>query len=308
MPAFAQAATQSIARRPSIERDRTIFILLMLAPSMVLLVGLTILPFLIGLWLSFTDYLLTSPPARFIAFGNYLELLGSAEFWAAFRVSLVFTTACAVVQTVLGVAIAVLLVGVGRGQALWRTLFIAPLAITPIAAIFTFRMMFNPGLGVFNYLLRLVGIPAQNWLGSGEMAMISLVLVDTWQWTPFVLLVVAGGLASLPDEPFEAAKLDGASGWQTFWYVTLPMLKPFIAVALLFRAIDAFKAFDLIYVLTAGGPGTTTTTLNVFAYKQAIEFLALGRGSAIAILIMIIITVVAQFFLRRSGLFTVTQP
>jgi multiple sugar transport system permease protein len=294
--------------RSSADRDRRFFILLMLAPTLLLLAGLTLLPFLIGFWLSFTDYLLTAPPARFIAFGNYVELLGSAEFWTAFRVSLVFTTACAVLQTALGVAVAVLLVGAGRGQALWRTLFIAPLAITPIAAIFTFRMMFNPGLGVFNYLLRLIGIPAQNWLGTSEMAMISLVLVDTWQWTPFVLLIVAGGLASLPDEPFEAAKLDGASGWQTFRYVTLPMLKPFIAVAFLFRAIDAFKAFDLIYVLTAGGPGTATTTLNVFAYKQAIEFLQLGRGSAIAILIMVIITIVAQIFLRRSRLFTVTNP
>jgi multiple sugar transport system permease protein len=185
---------------------------------------------------------------------------------------------------------------------LLRTLYIAPLAVTPIAAIFTFRMMYNPGSGIFNYLLRLIHVAPQNWLGTPGMAFVSLVIVDAWQWTPFIVLVVAGGLASLPAEPFEAAWIDGANPWQIFRFVTLPMLTPFLVIAVLLRAIDAFKTFDLIYVLTGGGPGTATTTLNVFAFKQAIEFTELGRGSAIAIIVMIIITTASQIVLRRTGL------
>jgi multiple sugar transport system permease protein len=283
-------------------RSRAGFVLVMLAPAVALLFAFTIVPFLVSVWLSLTDYMLARPPAVFIGLGNYTDLLLSPEFWEAFWISLVFTTATTLVETVMGVAVAVLLVGLGRSAAILKMIYIAPLAVTPIAAIFTFRMMFNPGAGVFNYLLRLVGGPTPNWLGDRTMAFVSLVIIDAWQWTPFIILIIAGGLASLPSEPFEAAWIDGARPWEIFRYITLPMLKPFLVVAVLFRAIDAFKTFDVIYVLTGGGPGTATTTLNVYAFKQAIEFTELGRGSAIAIIITIIITLVSQLVLRRSGL------
>lgn len=288
-------------------RERGHFILLMLIPAIVLLAGLILVPFLVGLGLSFTDYILSLPPARFAGFDNYLSLLSSPEFWASLRITLIFTVCSVALQTALGLGLAVLLHEETRGVPVLRAIYLLPMAVTPIAAVFTFRMMFNPGLGVFNHLLTSIGLPAQDWLGTGNMALFSLILLDTWQHTPFILLIVAGGLASLPNDPFEAARIDGASQWQIFRLITLPLLKPFLAIALLFRSIDAFKTFDIIYVLTAGGPGTATTTLNMYAYKQAIEFVSLGYGASVAIVMLVIIVIVTQLFLRRSRLLTVAE-
>mgnify|MGYP003866776351 CR=1 FL=1 len=176
------------------------------------------------------------------------------------------------------------------------------MAITPIAATFTFRLMFNPSLGVLNYFMKVLGFEPQAWLASPSTALISLIIVDTWQWTPFILLICLGGLASLPNEPFEAAKVDGANSFQIFHRITVPMLYPFISLALLFRSIDAFKTFDIIYVLTSGGPGILTRTLNLYAYKQGIEFLSMGYAGSIAIVMLIITIVVAQLFLRKNQL------
>jgi multiple sugar transport system permease protein len=290
------------SRAPFKADSESRFIFLMLVPAVVLLFGLTVVPFLTSVWLSLTDYLLTDPPARFIGLGNYVELFTSADFWKALWTSLVFTVAAVALESAIGICIAVVLHGETRLIGFLRTVYLVPLAITPVAALFTFRMMLNPGLGVVNYLLRQVGIPAQDWLGSHSMALMSLILVDAWQWTPFMFLIIVGGLASLSQEPFEAAELDGASTLQIFFYITLPLLKPYLYIAALFRSIDAFKTFDLIYVLTAGGPGTATTTVNLYGYKQAIEFLSLGRGAAIAIIIMIIMAIYANVLLRRTAL------
>ena len=184
----------------------------------------------------------------------------------------------------------------------FNSIYLLPLAITPIAATFTFRLMFNPSLGVLNYFLKVLGLPPQAWLASPSTALISLIVVDTWQWTPFILLICLGGLASLPNEPFEAAKVDGANSWQVFSKITVPMLYPFISLALLFRSIDAFKTFDIIYVLTSGGPGVLTRTLNLYAFKHGIEFLSMGYAGSIAIVMLIITIVVAQIFLRKNKL------
>ncbi|MEI4472208.1 carbohydrate ABC transporter permease [Frigidibacter sp. MR17.24] len=282
-------------------RELRIFIALMLAPALALLAAFTMLPFAVSVWLSATDYMLSNPPTRFIGLGNYVELLGAAEFWAALRRSAVFVTLAVTLETVAGLVLALALFRTAeRWSGRLRTLFILPLAVTPVAAIFTFRMMLNPGLGVTNHLLSLVGLPAQDWLGSGVLAMGSLVIVDAWHWTPFMILILSGGLASLPAEPVEAARIDGAREWQVLRYVTLPMLMPFVTIAVLLRAIDALKAFDAFYILTGGGPGQSTTTLNVFAFKEALEFTALGRGSAIAILMMGLIILMSQLLLRRT--------
>ncbi|SEG69396.1 carbohydrate ABC transporter permease [Bosea lathyri] len=304
MTMATKAAAGSAA---SWRRERGYFILMMLTPAIVLLTGLILVPFVVGFGVSFTDYILSLPPAQFAGFGNYLKLVSTPEFWDALRVTLIFTVASVALQTVIGLGLAVLLHEETRGVPVLRAIYLLPMAVTPIAAVFTFRMMFNPSLGVFNHLLVSMGLPPQDWLGTGNMALFSLVLVDTWQHTPFILLIIAGGLASLPGEPFEAAKIDGATPWQIFYMVTLPLLKPFLAIALLFRSIDAFKTFDIIYVLTAGGPGTATTTLNMYAYKQAIEFVSLGYGSSVAIVMLAIITIVTQIFLRRSRLLTVAD-
>jgi multiple sugar transport system permease protein len=297
---FQQGARDKVQRGGHSARGRFVFFMSM--PAVILLVAITVVPFVTSVGLSFTDYLLTSPPARFNGLRNYVTLLTSTEFWDSTWTSFLYTVGAVALQTIIGVGIAVILHHETKFAAFFRTVYLIPLAITPIAGFFTFRMMLNPSLGVVNYLLRQIGMPPQDWLGSHAIALLTLILVDTWQWAPFTLLIVVGGLASLPLEPFEAAELDGASRLQTFFYITLPLLKPFIFVAVLFRSIDAFKTFDLIYVLTAGGPGRSTTTLNLYGYKQAIEFLSLGYGAAIAIVIMIIMTIFATFFVRWTDI------
>ena len=284
-------------------KERNKFIILMLMPATILLVGLTLFPFIVSLILSFTDYSLLRPgQTKFIFLDNYIELMKTDEFWIALRVTVVFTVLAVSVQVVLGVVFATLLHNENTNVSLLRTLYLLPLAITPIAATFTFRLMFNPSLGVLNYFMKLLGLEPQAWLASPNTAMLSLIIVDTWQWTPFILLICLGGLASLPNEPFEAAKVDGASSWQIFTKITVPMLYPFIGLALLFRSIDAFKTFDIIYVLTSGGPGILTRTLNLYAFKHGIEYLSMGYAGSIAIVMLIITIVVAQIFLRKNKL------
>ena len=284
-------------------KQKNRFILLMLMPATILLVGLTLFPFIVSFILSFTDYSLLRPgQTKFIFLENYIELMKTDDFWIALRVTVVFTIFAVFIQVVLGVIFANLLHHETRNIFFLRTIYLLPLAITPIAATFTFRLMFNPSLGVLNYFMKVLGLPPQAWLASPSTALISLIVVDTWQWTPFILLICLGGLASLPNEPFEAAKVDGANSWQVFSKITVPMLYPFISLALLFRSIDAFKTFDIIYVLTSGGPGVLTRTLNLYAFKHGIEFLSMGYAGSIAIVMLIITIVVAQIFLRKNKL------
>ena len=284
-------------------KQKNRFILLMLMPATILLVGLTLFPFIVSFILSFTDYSLLRPgQTKFIFLENYIELMKTDDFWIALRVTVVFTIFAVFIQVVLGVIFANLLHHETRNISFLRTIYLLPLAITPIAATFTFRLMFNPSLGVLNYFMKVLGLPPQAWLASPSTALISLIIVDTWQWTPFILLICLGGLASLPNEPFEAAKVDGANSWQVFSKITVPMLYPFISLALLFSSIDAFKTFDIIYVLTSGGPGVLTRTLNLYAFKHGIEFLSMGYAGSIAIVMLIITIVVAQIFLRKNKL------
>ncbi len=297
----------TIRRRPaasSAKRDRTRFVVLMLAPATILLIGLTIIPFAVSVAVSFTDYSLTAPNAiAFTGLGNYLRLFTSAEFQNAVRVTVEFTVAAVALELVLGVGIAALLHHETRAVTALRLVYLMPLAITPVAAVFTFRIMLNPSIGVFNYLLRLVGMHPVDWLGTPGMALVSLILVDAWQWTPFILLIAAGGLSAMDEEPLEAAAMDGAGPFRIFFHHTLPLLFPYLVVAVVFRTIDAFKTFDIIFVLTGGGPGIATRTLNLLAYKNGIEFLSMGYAAALAIVMLVFTIVASQALLRRADLF-----
>lgn len=157
--------------------------------------------------------------------------------------------------------------------------------------------MLNVSYGVINYLLGVVGLPQPDWTGGGGSAPVTLVLVDIWQWTPFVLIILAGGLASIPTDAYEAAAVDGANGWRTLRYVVLPLLRPYILVAVLFRSIDALKTFDSVQILTAGGPGSATTMLNYYVFQQGISYLSFGRAAAASTILLVIATVLARALL-----------
>ena len=283
--------------------SRTAFIVLMLAPTTLLLLGVTLFPFAAALAMSLTNYSLIRPDQlAWIGLENYADLLGSVEFWMALRVTAVFTFFAVAVQMVVGTGVALLLHYEARRVAWLRVVYLLPMAITPVAATFTFRMMFNPSLGVVNHIFKSLGLPPQDWLGSPSTALFSLLVVDTWQWAPFIMLIAAAGLAAMDEEQLEASQMDGATFGQMLRHQVLPMLTPYLAFALVFRAIDAFKTFDIIFVLTGGGPGTLTRTLNLLTYKHGIEFLSMGYAAAISIVMLVVAILASQVFLRRLRL------
>ena len=181
-----------------------------------------------------------------------------------------------------------------------RGLFIMPMMATPVAIALVWTMMFHPQLGVLNYLLSLVGIPPQLWVFHPDTVIPSLVLVETWQWTPLVMLIVLGGLAAIPTEPYESALIDGASFWQMFRYITLPLITPFLFVAAMIRMIDALKSFDIIFAITQGGPGSASETINLYLYSVAFVYYDIGYGSAIAVVFFVLIVVLAAVMLYHA--------
>jgi multiple sugar transport system permease protein len=178
-----------------------------------------------------------------------------------------------------------------------RGLFIMPMMATPVAIALVWTMMFHPQLGVLNYLLSLIGLPAQLWVFDPGTVIPSLVLVETWQWTPLVMLIVLGGLAALPIEPYESAMIDGANFWQRFRYITLPLILPFIFIAGMIRLIDALKSFDIIFAITQGGPGNASETINLYLYSVAFVYYDVGYGSAIALVFFVLIVMLAAVML-----------
>ncbi len=173
-----------------------------------------------------------------------------------------------------------------------------PMMATPVAIALVWTMMFHPQLGVLNYLLTSVGLPPSEWVYAPGTVIPTLVMVETWQWTPLVMLIVLGGLASLPTDPYEAARLDGANGWQVFRHVTLPLVWPFIMVAAVIRGVDALKAFDTIFVISNGGPGTSSETLNILLYLQAFSFYDIGYASAVVVVFFVLILLVTMLMLH----------
>jgi multiple sugar transport system permease protein len=178
-----------------------------------------------------------------------------------------------------------------------RGLFIMPMMATPVAVALVWTMMFHPQLGVLNYILSLFGLPAELWVFHPGSVIPSLVMVETWQWTPLVMLIVLGGLSAIPSEPYESARIDGANAWQMFRYITLPLITPFIFVASMIRMIDAVKSFDIIFAITQGGPGSASETINLYLYSVAFVYYDIGYGSAIAVVFFVLIVVLAAIML-----------
>ena len=273
-----------------------------LVPAGVVVFAVIVFPWLFTLYMSVHDWHLGGNMS-WAGAANYKRLLIDERFkWAIIR-TLYFTVMAVVFPVVLGVAAAVCFQRNFRFRGIARTIFIMPMMATPVAVALVWTMMFHPQLGVLNYLLTSVGLPPSSWSYDSSTVIPTLVLVETWQWTPLVMLIVLGGLASLPLDPYEAAKLDGASGWEMFWHISLPLVWPHIVVALVIRTIDALKAFDLIFVISNGGPGTSSETLNLYLYLQGFAFYDMGYASAIVVVFFIIILMISLvlFGMRRPA-------
>lgn len=262
---------------------------LFIAPAAIVLLLMVVFPFIYTAYLSFHEWFAAGPPPRFNGIVNYISLLSDERFLNSLVRTLVFTVLSVSVEVVLGIALALMFAEPFFGRGVARTAFMLPMVATPVAISLVWLLMFEPATGVLNYLLKLIGIGPSLWVNDSFLALPALVLVDVWQWTPIVMLMVLGGLTSLSEEPFEAARIDGASPWQLFRYLTLPMLRPYIVVAALFRGIDALKTFDSIYVITHGGPGFASETLNLYIYSTAFDYLHFGYSSAMLVVFFVIV-------------------
>jgi len=270
------------------------------APAVVVVALIIVYPVLYTGWMSLQEWFASSlTPPHFIGLANYAQILtADARFREAFFRTLYFAALVVAAETVLGVAMALLFNREFWGRGLIRTLSILPMVATPTAVALIFVMMYHPTLGVMNYLVTRVGLGPFTWTYSSRTALYALALVDVWEWTPLIMLIALAGLAALPKEPYESAVIDGATGLGTLRHITLPLLRPIIVVAILFRAIDAIKTFDIIFVMTQGGPANATETINLYLFNQAFAYFNMGYASAIAVALFAIVMGAALILMK----------
>ncbi|MDB5078429.1 MAG: binding-protein-dependent transport system inner rane component [Chloroflexi bacterium] len=268
-------------------------------PAIIIVGVITVLPLLNTIIISFQSYKLARPQDReFVGLANYLTLFSEPRVGTAVTNTVIYTLVTVITSLVLGLAIAILIQGLTIGKPLLRAIFVAPMLLTPAVVGVMWRFLLNAQAGIFNYFSSSLGFGNPDWLGTPGLAMFSIIVVDVWQWTPYVFLVMLAGLESLPQEYLEAAHIDGASSWQRFRYIVLPYLTPLLLIATLFRFTWAFRGFDHIYTLTQGGPGNATETLALSVWRTGFVGLDLGVASAISVVMMLVLTIFSLVILR----------
>lgn len=255
------------------------------APAVIILFLLFVIPIVYTVYLSFHSWNFSPrQPPLFNGIQNYIELVNEPRFHRAIFNTFYYTILALPVELVLGIGMALLFNRTFPGRGILRTIFLFPMMATPVAAMMGWRMLISPDVGIFGLVSSIFHVPPFAPLASDTWIIPTIAVIDTWQWTPFVTIILLAGLSSMPIEPFEAATIDGASPWQLFWYITLPLLRPFIVVALLFRLIDTLKVFETIYVLTSWGTGSNAETLNIYSFRTAFEYFQMGYGSALLVM------------------------
>ena len=260
-------------------------------PAVVGVLGMLAFPLAYTLYMSVQDWTISSTTApTFVGLNNYVALFTSdARFLNSIKITFYYTLLGVTIQGFLGVTMALLFNRQFWGRGLFRTLAILPMVATPVAIALIFVMMYHPTLGVLNYFVTSLGLSPWTWTYASSTVIPALVLVDTWQWTPLIMLICLAGLASLPQEPYEAAMIDGASKAQMLWFITLPLLRPTIVTAVLFRMIDSLKSFDVIFVMTQGGPGGASDTINLYLFNTAFSYFRMGQASSMVVVFFAII-------------------
>lgn len=288
-----------------IPRKHRLAAILFILPAVVVLLAITIYPLVRTLYLTVMSLELAMlPVARFVGFDNFIRIFTDDErFWSSMANTGILVGLGVAIQLALGTLLALLLNDMRRGRTLVLTLLLLPVMIAPVVAGFQFRVIFNDTFGPLNYLIGLLSggaLQGPLWLADPNVALYSIMITDVWQWTPFMVLLVLAGLQSVPQEHVEAAEVDGAGYWQTFWRVKIPSMLPIIAIAVLIRGMDAFNksTFDLVYMLTGGGPGSSTETAAYYTYLNGFKFFSMGYTAALAVVQLIIIVIVATVFLQ----------
>ncbi|MFB2552761.1 carbohydrate ABC transporter permease [Ensifer soli] len=271
-----------------------------LLPLIALLVVFTIYPLIYNIWLSFHEFVPKSRGLKFVGFANWVQLWNDTRFWSALGVTFAYFAIALTIEIALGMAIALLLDAELPGFGALRAILSMTLVIPPAIAGMMFLLMQDPQFGVLPYILDQLGILSKGTpiLATSSLALIGVLVAEIWQWTPFMVLIFMAGLRALPVEPYEAASIDGASAFQMFRRLTLPMMSKVIAVAVLLRGIDLFRVFDYVFVMTSGGPGTATYTVSLYAWQQTFSFLKWGYGATLSLTSLVIIMVMANLFIR----------
>ena len=254
----------------------------MAAPAVVFTAALIIFPLLYAVYLSVNN-VIVGKPSSFAGLDNYRQMLADPQFGNGLKLTFILYFLSLALQLVLGTAIGLLLHRIERFKGLVRTIVVSPFMLPPVVIGMIAIVILDPGIGALNYLLKSVGLPTGLFLASPEWVILTVAMIDTWQWTPFVALIVLGGVQSLPQRLFEAADIDGASGWRRFRYITLPLLGPTLVTAAILRSVDLLRFFDVIYITTQGGPGYASSTLNIYAYRKGFEFLDIGYAAALMV-------------------------
>ncbi|KTT18852.1 carbohydrate ABC transporter permease [Pseudacidovorax intermedius] len=257
-------------------------------PAVIFTLALIAFPFAYTIWLSLHEFSFGGNAT--LNYGrNYLLMLQDGEFWNGLKITLVLYVLSLVLQLVLGTYIALLLHSSKKLSGIVRTLMISPFVLPPVVVGMMWLVVLDPSIGAANWLLQSVGLPRSDWLASPQWVIPTVAFIDTWQWTPYVALIVLGGLQSLPPNVYEAAQIDGASRWKTFWRITLPLLMPTIVTAAILRSVDLLRFFDIIYITTQGGPGNASNTLNIYGFRKGFEFFEIGYASALMITLSTIV-------------------
>lgn len=268
-------------------------------PAVIFIVVMMLFPVLYTFFLSFTNWNLTSGmPLSVVFFRSYQRVLKEPRFLAALGRTFSFTVLAVFVETVAGMIIALILNRDFKGKGFTKLIMLLPLVSTPVAIGIAWNLFYDPTIGLANYLLTLFGLPKLAWTGSESTVIPSLVLVDIWQWTPMIVLILLAGLAGISSEPYESARIDGANEWQIFWRITLPMIRPTLFTALILRSIDALKTFDIIYAMTGGGPGYASETLNIMAFKYSFEYFRMGQASVILVFLFLLVLLMSLIIVR----------
>jgi multiple sugar transport system permease protein len=272
-----------------------------IAPTLALLLAINIFPLIWTIYLSFTNYRANQPgrPLEWVGARNYTRLLGDEDIWGYLQATAHFVCWTMILQVLLGFGLALLINRQFRSHSFWTTIILLPMMLSPAVVGTFWTYLYQPQAGIFNYIVNFfIGAGDFTMIGDVKLAPWAIILVDTWMWTPYVMLICLAGLRSIPDYLYEAAEVDRASPWRQFWSITLPLVVPFLMLAVLFRAIENFKMFDMVVELTSGGPGSTTELASINLKREAFEKWRTGYSSAFAIILFVTVFGAANIYVK----------
>jgi multiple sugar transport system permease protein len=301
---LAGAAGGSARAVPTLANQERRFALSLLAPALLVLVLTTTAPLVYLAWNSLQKLDLGMPwLSGFAGLGNYVRMGEDPRFWSSLWLTFVYTGSTVVLQVIVGLSLAILVLQIPRGQGMLRVAAILPIVLAPVVVgLFWRTLVLAPDFGLVDLVTRALGLGSHNWLGDPQLALISVIAIHTWQWTPFAFLVLLATLATLPPDVYEAARLDRAGAWQRFVHITLPLIRPAIVMVIILRTMTALSAFAAIFAATGGGPGAATEILNLYAYRTSFTQLNIGYGAALAVVLLALTLTIsyAMFRLRRA--------